>query len=84
MSNNFFTICSLFYIILLNVVYFRKNRADNYETKIYQNIRKQLEEAIYQRCYVCFLNQIKLLIPYIQKFMRSSLKNALKKGKIYN
>lgn len=35
MSNNFFTICSLFYIILLNVVYFRKNRADNYETKIY-------------------------------------------------
>lgn len=58
--------------------------ASNYETKIYQNIRKQLEEAIYQRCYVCFLNQIKLLIPYIQKFMRSSLKNALKKGKIYN
>lgn len=35
MSNNFFTICGLFYIILLNVVYFRKNRADNYETKIY-------------------------------------------------
>lgn len=35
MSNNFFTICSLFYIILLNIVYFRKNRADNYETKIY-------------------------------------------------
>lgn len=35
MSNNFFTICSLFYIILLNIVYFRKNRANNYETKIY-------------------------------------------------
>lgn len=35
MSNNFFTICSLFYVILLNIVYFRKNRADNYETKIY-------------------------------------------------
>ena len=35
MYNNFFTICSLFYVILLNIVYFRKNRADNYETKIY-------------------------------------------------
>ena len=35
MSNNFFTICSLFYIILLNVVYFCKKRANNYETKIY-------------------------------------------------
>ena len=53
--------------------------ASNYDNKIYMNIRKQLEEAVYQRCYVCFLNQIKLLIPFIQKFMRSSLKNALKK-----
>lgn len=35
MSNNFFTICSLFYIILLNAVFFYKKRANNYETKIY-------------------------------------------------
>ena len=36
MSNNFFTLCSLFYIILLNIVYFSKPRIKNLETKIYQ------------------------------------------------
>ena len=38
MSNNFFTICSLFYIVLLAIVYFSKPRMKNIETKIYQNI----------------------------------------------
>ena len=36
MSNNFFTLCSLFYIILLSIIYFSKPRFKNLETKIYQ------------------------------------------------
>ena len=38
MSNNFFTISSLFYIVLLNIVFFSKPRVKNIETRIYQNI----------------------------------------------
>lgn len=36
MSNNFFTICSFFYIILLNITYFSKPRIKTLETKMYQ------------------------------------------------
>ncbi len=38
MSNNFFTICSLFYIVLLSIVYFSKPRVKNLETTIYKYI----------------------------------------------
>ncbi len=54
--------------------------AKNYEDKIYQNIRNQLEETISQKLFACFLNQTKRLIPMIQKFMRLDLAKQLKKN----
>lgn len=36
MSNNFFTLCSFFYIVLLNIIYFSKPRIKTTETKMYQ------------------------------------------------
>ena len=35
MSNNFFTFCSLFYIVLLNIIYYSKPRIKTFETKMY-------------------------------------------------
>ena len=54
--------------------------AKNYEDKIYQNIRNQLEETISQKLFACFLSQTKRLIPMIQKFMRLDLAKQLKKN----
>ena len=36
MANNFFTLCSFFYSILLNIIFFSKPRIKTLETKIYQ------------------------------------------------
>ena len=58
--------------------------AKNYDDKIYENIRKQLEESISQKLFACFLNQTKRLIPMIQKFMRLDLANQLKKSESDN
>ena len=53
--------------------------ANNYDDKIYKQIRSQLENAVIQKLYVCFLNQIKRAIPVIQKYMRKSLEKELTK-----
>ena len=54
--------------------------AKNYDDKIYENIRNQLEENISQKLFACFLSQTKRLIPMIQKFMRLDLAKQLKKN----
>ena len=38
MMNNYFTICSFFYICLVSIIYFFRKRVINYETKIYSRI----------------------------------------------
>ena len=44
---------------------------------MYKNIYKQLNEQVSQKLYLCFLNQTKRLIPFVQKFMREELQNKL-------
>ena len=54
-----------------------EKQGSNYDKKVYENIHKQLEEQISQKLYTCFLNQTKLLIPMLQKFMRKDLQKKL-------
>ena len=54
-----------------------EKKGSNYENKVYKNIHKQLSEQIEQRLYSCFMNQIKRLIPLLQKFMRKELQKKL-------
>ena len=51
----------------------------NYENSVYKNIFTQLKEQISQKLYKCFLNQIKRLIPLVQKWMRQDLSKKLLK-----
>ena len=54
-----------------------EKQACNYEEKVYKNIYKQLNEQVSQKLYLCFLNQTKRLIPFVQKFMREELQKKL-------
>ncbi len=56
-----------------------EKQGSNYDKKVYENIYKQLAEQISQKLYLCFLNQIKLTIPKLQKFMRKELQKKLEK-----
>ena len=38
MSNNFFTICSFFYSLMLTIIYFRRKTIKTLETKIYSKL----------------------------------------------
>ena len=54
-------------------------QGSNYDNKVYQIIYNQLAEQISQKLYLCFLNQIKITIPKLQKFMRKELQKKLEK-----
>lgn len=54
--------------------------ASNYDEKIYQSIRAELEENTKQKLFVSYLNQTKRIIPMIQKFMRNDLQKKLSTG----
>ena len=51
----------------------------NYEKSVYESFHTQLEEQISQKLFKCFLNQIKRLIPLVQKWMRNDLSKQLSK-----
>ncbi len=53
-------------------------KAANYVENIYQGIRKQLENNVSQKFYMCFANQAKRLVPISQKFMRQDIEKELK------
>ena len=53
--------------------------ASNYVDKIYRGMRKNLEDNLSQKFYVCFNNQAQKIIPLTQKFMRQDLQKELKK-----
>lgn len=57
--------------------------ASNYDQKIYENIRNELDENAKQKLYVCYLNQTKRLIPMIQKFMRIDIQKKFSSGSKY-
>ena len=54
-----------------------EKQGSNYDNKIYQSIYNQLLEQSSQKLYLCFLNQIKITIPKLQKFMRKELQKKL-------
>jgi hypothetical protein len=56
-----------------------EKQGSNYDNKIYQSIYNQLLEQTSQKLYLCFLNQIKITIPKLQKFMRKELQKKLEK-----
>jgi hypothetical protein len=51
--------------------------ASNYESKIYLDIRIQTENELSNRFYICFLNQMRRLMPMSQKFVRQDLQKQL-------
>ena len=58
MSNNFFTICSFFYSLMLTIIYFRRKNIGTLETKIYSKrvsqrrgrdfLAQRLQKSIFQ------------------------------------
>ena len=54
--------------------------ASNYVEKIYKSIRGELNDNVEQKLFSCFLNQIKRIIPMIQKFMRTDLQKKIVDG----
>jgi hypothetical protein len=51
--------------------------ASNYDSKIYLDIRRQTETDLSNRFYICFLNQMRRLMPMSQKFVRQDLQKQL-------
>lgn len=54
--------------------------ASNYDDNIYKAIGKQLEDAVMQKLLMCFINQSKILIPIVQRFLRHDLQKISSKN----
>ena len=64
MANNFFTICSFFYSLMLSIIYFKRKHIGNLETKIYSYlvITNLLNVIFAILCYFTIINKDNLLI----------------------
>jgi hypothetical protein len=63
--------------IISNILEGYDKMASNYDNKIYLDIRKQTESDLSNRFYICFLNQMRRLMPMSQKFVRQDLQKQL-------
>lgn len=73
MANNFFTLCSLFYSIMLNIIYFRRKNIGTMETKTYSAIvvTNLINVVFAVLCY--FTITYKDAIPVINDFVSKTL-----------
>ena len=62
MANNFFTICSLFYSLLVLIVYFRKKRINTIENKLYASL-----------IIINFINIVNAIICYFTILYKDSI-----------
>ena len=73
MANNFFTICSFFYSLMLTIIYFKRKHVGNLETKIYSYlvITNFLNVIFAILCYYRIMNMS--LMQFINDFVSKSL-----------
>ena len=73
MSNNFFTICSFFYSLMLTIIYFKRKHVGNLETKIYSYlvITNFLNVIFAIFCYYTIMNMNSML--FINDFVSKTL-----------
>lgn len=73
MANNFFTICSFFYSLMLTIIYFKRKHVGNLETKIYSYlvITNFLNVIFAILCYYTIMNMS--LMQFINDFVSKSL-----------
>ena len=73
MTNNFFTICSLFYSLMLTIIYFKRKTIKSVETKIYSKmiIINLINVIVAIICAVTILN--KDTIPIVNDIVSKSL-----------
>lgn len=73
MGNNFFTICSFFYSLMLGVIYFRRKHIQSLETKLYSKlvITNFMNVVFAVLCFFTIL--VKESVPLINDFVSKSL-----------
>ena len=73
MTNNYFTICSLFYSTMLTIIYFKRDNINSIETRLYSRliITNILNVIVAILCAYTIIN--KDIIPVINNFVGKSL-----------
>ena len=73
MANNFFTLCSFFYSLMLTIIYFKRKNIKTIETKIYSSlvVTNILNVSFAIMCYFTILYKDK--IPFINDFVSKTL-----------
>ncbi|MFR7772924.1 MAG: hybrid sensor histidine kinase/response regulator [Lachnospiraceae bacterium] len=73
MANNFFTLCSFFYSLMLTIIYFKRKNVKTIETKIYSSliITNILNVSLAVMCYFTIL--YKDMMPFINDLISKTL-----------
>ena len=73
MANNFFTLCSFFYSLMLTIIYFKRKNVKTTETKIYSSliITNILNVSFAVMCYFTIL--YKDMLPFINDLVSKTL-----------
>ena len=73
MANNFFTLCSFFYSLMLTIIYFKRKNVKTIETKIYSSliITNILNVSLAVMCYFTIL--YKDIMPFINDLVSKTL-----------
>ena len=72
MANNFFTLCSFFYSLMLTIIYFKRKNVKTIETKIYSSlIINILNVSLAVMCYFTIL--YKDMMPFINDLISKTL-----------
>ena len=73
MANNFFTLCSFFYSLMLTIIYFKRKNVKTIETKIYSSliITNILNVSLAVMCYFTIL--YKDMMPFINDLVSKTL-----------
>lgn len=73
MANNFFTLCSFFYSLMLTIIYFKRKNVKTIETKIYSSliITNILNVSLAVMCYFTIL--YKDMLPFINDLVSKTL-----------
>ena len=69
MANNFFTLCSFFYSLMLTIIYFKRKNVKTIETKIYSSliITNILNVSLAVMCYFTLLSTD--IMPFIHALL---------------
>lgn len=73
MGNNYFTICSFFYSLMLSIIYFRRKNVQSLETKVYSKIviTNFINVTFAILCYFTIL--INDIVPFLNNFVSKTL-----------